>query len=347
MKSMAVQRQAEAAEKLHEEVYGGEDGAETENDGVQEPEQQEEAPEKSNKATPEEQPRDDAGGEPEPAGEPLEESAAAASPEGWEQKYRTLQGMYNAEVPRLQGAVRELVEKNQGMEAMLASMQLPSSDDATSQSSLLSAEEIEDYGEDMIGVVKKAAREEIGNELATLQNENRMLRQQVGSVASKTQGDAVNQFYSQLASQVPNWAEVNKEKEFLVWLSERDAYSGQPRQEMLNVAFKQNDAARVAVFFRGYLNDRQITAPTSDQEAAAAAPQPTANLDTLVAPGSANVSVSSAPAQGAGGNGKIYSSGEVQAFYRDVQRGVYRDDPASKNRVEKAIIKAGREGRIQ
>tara|TARA_R110000850_G_scaffold181957_2_gene307347 strand:+ start:6792 stop:7865 length:1074 start_codon:yes stop_codon:yes gene_type:complete len=357
MKTTAVKKQARAAEKLHEEVYGDKSlDDKTKNADL------------ASEQTSAEQAKKEADGTPPVPAEPVaaatDDGAAAtvitdAPPlavvppveqgKDWEHKYNTLQGMFNAAIPKLNGQLAEAQSKITSLEAVIASLKsgFPATAEAGSvarSSTLLSEEEVADYGPDMIDVVKRAAREEFGPELKRLQDENTTLRSQVGDVAATTAGDVRTQLFTTLAAQVPNWQTLNQDQNFIAWLSEIDAFSGAPRQDMLNSAFEANDSPRVIAFFQKYQSETNVVSPANDQNAAAA--PPTVNLDTLVAPGPASAQSGNAPAQN-DANGKIYSALEVQAFYSDVQKGRFKNDPAGKTRLETAIIKAGREGRIR
>jgi hypothetical protein len=337
MKSTAVQKQAKAADKLHGEIYGGEKAPAKAGDPAQEPV---EAKQAEAEATPKAEVApvtqlDDTN---------VVDIATAPADDGYEQKYKTLQGMYNADIPRLQASIKELGDKNSSLESMMAGMgaDKPRTPAGAPPASLLSSEEMEDYGEDMISVVKRAAREEMAKELEDIRAENANLKRTVGDVSAATAGNDRDRLFTDLGTAVPAWQTINVDDEFKAWLAEPDAFSGQIRHTMLNEAFERNNAPRVIAFFRAFASDRNIVAPQNDQ---AAATSPTVNLDTLVAPGPAS-SPSSAPAH-ANADQKIYTSQEVQAFYRSVQRGEYKGRDADKTRVENSIIKAGREGRVR
>jgi hypothetical protein len=345
MNASAVKRQAKAAEKMHEQVYGAAGVEPKTDEKPQEPIIPTEAEEKADGTMAAPAPD----GDPEESATVVDIKADMAPKEDYEHKYRTLQGMYNAEVPKLQGSIREANLKIESMEQMIASMNAAPTpartDDPAATPRSLTAEEIEDYGTDMIDVVKRAAREEFGPEMTRLKEENAQLKQNVSTVAASTAGDARTNLFDNLASAVPNWQVMNKDPDFLSWLGERDAYSGQTRQDMLLVAFENNDGPRVIAFFNGYSQDRNIV---RNNEPAAEVIAPTVSLESLVAPGPASTATANQPGGNpTAGEGKIFSTAEVQAFYRDVQRGEFKNDPVGKDRTEKAIIKAGREGRIR
>jgi hypothetical protein len=52
---------------------------------------------------------------------------------------------------------------------------------------------------------------------------------------------------------VPNWREVDRDPRWLAWLQERDVYSREKRQRLLDEAVARGDANRVIAFFNGFL----------------------------------------------------------------------------------------------
>ena len=70
------------------------------------------------------------------------------------QKYRTLQGMYNAEVPRLHQQNREMQQRVQQMEQLLASMTATNPQAAPAAERLVTDQDVQDYGESKQRCVK-------------------------------------------------------------------------------------------------------------------------------------------------------------------------------------------------
>ena len=104
-----VQKQSEAVQKLYEDIHSNDDNASSDEGEVLldangkpvEPKAADSAAEPAPTPTPDEQGGDD-------------------QDEDWEQKYRTMQGMYNAEVPRLNAQAQEQYQRIEGLEAVIA-----------------------------------------------------------------------------------------------------------------------------------------------------------------------------------------------------------------------------------
>lgn len=267
------------------------------------------------------------------------EDAADAGPEDFEHKYKVLQGKYNAEVPILQNANNALTgrvtEMEQQLNQMIAAQATPS--EPVEPGSHVTAEEIEDYGSDMIDVVKRAAREEFEPLLAQLQQENGQLRGLLGSVQESTVRNDRQTMLDTLDGEVANWRELNAQPEFLGWLENVDPYSGHKKLDLLRQAFEGNNVSRVKAFFKGYLNEN--AAFSTRQEPSTAGQEPHVNLDTLVAPGRASDG-NDTRAQEGNATVRAFTQQEIGSFYNDVNRGVYRNNPDEKNRIEAEIFEA-------
>ncbi len=326
----AARKQLEEAEKLHQEVYGAE--------GAEPPAGKEKTDETAApKDTPTLSEVPAAPGTPE---EPAATEPPAETPEDavdWQHKYKVLQGKYNAEVPRLQGEVNDMKAQ---MQELMASLNTPPEE--IQPGAHLKPDEIEDYGEDMISVVKRAAREELEPEFAKLQSENSQLRGLLGGMQQTTARTARDQMIQELDDQLPTWREVNVDQGFLSWLANVDPYTGQEKLGLLQQAFENNNTTRVLAFFKGYLNENATINP---QPTPGNPADPQVNLETLVAPGKA-AEGQDVSAQETAPQGQRWKESEIKAFYADVNRGVYRTRPDEKERYERDIFLAQNEGRI-
>lgn len=278
--------------------------------------------------------------------EQLAEEQQEPVEDAWEQKYRVLNGKYKAEVPTLHRQVKTMQAEVAGLHDLLANLQtakqqveVPAAEQTIPQGSLLKPDEIEDYGSDLIDVMKRAGREAMSPELKRMKDEIASLNQQLGGVSQSVAMSGRDKVFNLLSSKVPNWEELNNDPGFLSWLDQSDPYSGIPRQQMLTNAFGQNDGARVITFFQGYLNEND-TIQTAQQEVA---PQriPQKKLDDLVAPGRPK-----APVAAAQKGKRTWTQAQIAAFYKDVNSGKYRNNPDKKTALEQDIINAPLEGRL-
>ena len=264
------------------------------------------------------------------------------------QKYKTLQGMYNAEVPRLHSQNKEMQQKLQQMENLLASLseqQKEAQSQPVEAEKLVTEKDVEEYG-DSIDMMRKVTREELGsvaNRIAQLENFIQQIQSdvvpQVQAVAQKQASSSEQMFWSDLTNQVPDWREINDDKNFQSWLLEIDPLTGISRQAYLEDAQRALDARRVATFFRTW-SENNGTPNVARSESRAKDPTP--ELEKQIAPGRSKNSSAPAPSKG-----KTYTPKDIEKFFADVRQGKYKGREAERDKLERDIFAAQRENRIQ
>jgi chemotaxis protein histidine kinase CheA len=263
------------------------------------------------------------------------------------QKYKTLQGMYNAEVPRLHAQNKELNQRVQQMEQLLASLsaqQAAAPQTLAQVEKLVTDKDVEEYGESL-DVMRKVSREELGSVASRIAQLENMLKQiqttvvpQVQNVAHKQAVSAEQSFWADLTKAVPNWREVNDNQDFQTWLLDVDPLTGISRQTYLEDAQRSLDANRVSNFFRTWLEiSGQATVAQNNGRAAVSS-----ELEKQVTPGRSRNS--GAPA---GNKAKVYTPSDITKFFNDVRSGKYRGREQERDRIERDIFAAQRENRIQ
>jgi hypothetical protein len=263
------------------------------------------------------------------------------------QKYKTLQGMYNAEVPRLHQQNREMQQRLQQMEQLIASMtaaQPPAT--PVTVDKLVTEQEVADYGES-IDVMRKVTREELGAVTQRITAIETMMRQmqtqvvpQVQAVAHRQQLSAEQQFWADLSGAVPNFRQINDTPDFQSWLLSTDPLTGIVRQTYLDDAQRALDAMRVAAFFRTWL---ETTGQVNVAQSNSTVPAATSELERQVAPGRSR----SGGTPPLNNKAKTYTGADIQKFFSDVRKGVYKGREAERDRIERDIFAAQRENRIQ
>jgi hypothetical protein len=279
-----------------------------------------------------------------PAPAPIEPGDGTQE-ETFEQKYRTLQGMFNTEVPRLNAENQELTGRVTQLEQLISTMQTatptPEPEPVPAPKSVLTPEEEEEYGES-IDIMRKVSQEVAADQarqiaaLTTTVNELRgTIVPRVEDISNRQAQTADQTFWSQLTDSVPNWRDINENQDFQTWLLETDPLSGMTRQSYLEDAQRNLDVVRVASFFSSW-EKASGTAPAQPSRIA-----PTSELERQVAPGRGrNTGTPGAVDQ------KTYSSQDIAKFFDDVRRGVYRGREEERDTLERDIFAAQAEGRI-
>jgi hypothetical protein len=266
--------------------------------------------------------------------------------ETYAQKWRTLQGMYNAEVPRLHQQNREMSQRVQHMEQLLASLSAQQTYTPAQPvvDKLVTDKDVEEYGESL-DVMRKVSREELGSVAQRIAQIEQALRQmqtsvvpQVQAVAHRQQMTAEQQFWADLSGAVPNFRQVNDHPDFQSWLLQADPLTGITRQTYLDDAQRSLDAGRVANFFRAWLE-------STGQAAVAQSTVPAASseLEKQVSPGRSRSTGTPAASK----QGKVYTPQDIQKFFNDVRQGKYKGREQDRDRIERDIFAAQRENRIQ
>lgn len=261
------------------------------------------------------------------------------------QKYKTLQGMYNAEVPRLHQQNREMQQRVQQMEQLLASMTAVNPQAAAPAAErLVTDQDMQDYGES-IDMMRKVTREELGavaQRIATIEATLRQMQvnvvPQVQAVAQRQQMSAEQQFWAALSDAVPNFRQINDNPDFQSWLLAADPLTGVTRQTFLDDAQRSLDAGRVVNFFRTWLESTGQAAV-----AQSAGNSPASELEKQVSPGRSRSTGTPASAN----QGKMYTPQDIQKFFNDVRAGKYKGREQERSRIERDIFAAQRENRIQ
>jgi len=276
-----------------------------------------------------------------PQSEPQEQTESGdqePKQDDWQQKYRSLQGMYNADVPRLNAENRDLSSRVSQLEGLLSSMQEPTQQTPVQSEKLITDDDVKEYG-DSIAVMRKAAREEVAQEIAQLRQQVGQLQgvlPQVQQVQAQQKKTGEQTFWSTIASEVPNWNDINNDPDFQSWLLAIDPLTGISRQTYLEDAQKNLDASRVVNFFRTWEGENGKT-NTAQVDRTAQQSQ----LQKQVAPGrSRNNGVK------ASGQNRTYTPNDIQEFYADVRKGKYKGRDDERGRIERDIFAAQQEGRI-
>jgi hypothetical protein len=291
---------------------------------------------------------------PERVPEPKPEVKSEPEPErnDWKQKYSVLQGKYDAEVPRLHEDVRNLKAQ---LDNLARAQQAPApAPQELKRNRYLKEDEVEEFGEeffDMIGRrAKEVAETEFAPLVASLREEVRQLRGQVGHTGELIQRNEQDSFYTQLAIKVPDWEQINNSSTFLAWLGkEIPDTNGRTRHSELMEAFNERNVANVAKYFKTFTasvqprnEEHAQSSDSRDQGRTGSAP--TLDLNQFVSPSAGQGSPQSTPSQG---SQKIWTQSEISSFYSDVRNGKYRNRGADKAKIEEAIVKAGIQGRVR
>lgn len=257
----------------------------------------------------------------------------------WEQRYNSLKGKYDAEVPRLAERVRELERK------LAKAAEAP----AAQAKPAVTPQDIEDYGEDFVDMVRRVARAEAEALVSRVNQTVQPKIEELGARLNRTaQENAAARVRAELSKRVPDWQTINSSDGFKRWLGRADPMSGASRQQLLLSAYHSGDGPRCVAIFEAYKRETGRPATTATATAKTAPkPEtpPPAKQDALLrmaAPGRGRaVAAAEAPAK------RTWTRAEIEQVYRDYTHG--RTDMSSEQfaQLETEIHAAIKEGRVE
>jgi hypothetical protein len=331
-----IRKQTEAVQELYKQLNAGQES------GEETPQADEPVTPVETSAADENAPNDTAAPSPAPEQKTGDDKAS----EDFAQKYKTLQGMYNAEVPRLHQRIQQMEQ----LLASLSSQPTPAASapaPAPTLTKLVTEKDVEEYG-DAIDMMRKVTKEEMNAVMQRMSQLESVLQQfqsnvvpQVQAVAQKQAVTAEQQFWADLTSAVSNWREVNDNQAFQAWLLEMDPLTGITRQTYLEDAQRALDARRVSAFFRTWLESTG-QATVAQPQGSSSSTASKSELEKQVTPGRAR---SAGTPQT--NKGKVYTPDDIKKFFNDVRSGKYRGREQERDRIERDIFNAQRENRIQ
>lgn len=268
---------------------------------------------------PENHPQDQPDAKPQPKPTPQDQPAPQNEPgENWEQKFYTLQGKYNSEVPRLHAENRELNnqinslhQKVENLEGQIQNQQQNAPDGQTASSFDFDPEALEDFGPEFVevaNIVKKQA-----SVIEDLKEQLKNTAAQVQGVQEKQTQQVAMSFEDKLTKACPEWARLNNDRDFNDWLHGNGFF------EALNINAQKGDVEKTASFFNRYLKE----SGTSPESPANTPKTPPAESPVNPQPHQPNLEEHLAP-QVNGGGGEVpvaepsFTRDEVQFFYQDL-----------------------------
>lgn len=267
---------------------------------------------------------------PEPQAPQEPQAQSQQQPDVWEHKYKTLQGLFNREVPTLQGKVKDLEAKlTQAVDRLNAAADAKT---ATPEPQALNPQDVENFGQDLVDMVARVSRASLGDVGKVFEQRLARIEEALQGTTQQVAVTAEQSFFDRIGKLVPDWEQLNANQAFLAWLTEIDPILGLPRQAALDQAQQSLNADRAVAVFNAY----KATLPQAPTK-------PTSSpVDKQVSPkGSA---ASPAPQQN---TPKVWSQQEVVAFYAAKRQGEFRGREAEAQAFEAAINQAMAEGRIR
>jgi hypothetical protein len=251
------------------------------------------------------------------------------------------------ELAELRGRMAQLSEQ-------VARTPAPAPAPAAPPSSLITEEDLKDFGPDLLGVIERSIKQHVGGQVSALVSRLGRLEvllgqtQQAAQVAQKSAQElAAERYYGELSGltrHVGDWRATNDDAGFLDWLKNVDTFSSKTLQELLVDAHGRADAKTVSQFFLKYWESKGIAPAAPAPTSAPAQPTPAAptiDARTLVAPAPAAAPTPNLNPRG----GKVWKESEISQIYDDRTRGRITAERFAQ--LEGEAMQAIAEGRVQ
>jgi hypothetical protein len=226
----AVRKQRDAAEAAQKQLSGNPDEQAPNNEPEQPKQQQQEVPAQEPNSQKQEPPKQE-----------QQPDERENDPQYWKNRFLTLQGKYNKEVPALTTENAEL--KRELEQAQKQPDKQPES--------VLTEEELEEYG-DLGPMIERVARRIADERTKPLEESTKQATQQA--------------YFAQLDDLSPGWRDINTDEGFNDWLDELDVATNRRRRTLLEEAFNSGDAKRTAYFFNTWANTNKPAADKQPQD---------------------------------------------------------------------------------
>lgn len=273
---------------------------------------------------------------PEPQATPEPQAQSHQQTDPWEQRYKTLQGLFNREVPQLQNQVKDLKSQLEEAVARLNKAADDKAKPAELVKPVVDPRDVENFGSDLVEMVQRVTSQMLGGAASELQTKAASLEQRLTQLEQVLKGTtqtvavtAEQSFFDRLTKMVPDWEATNANQAFLAWLAEVDPLLGQPRQTALDAAQQALNADRAAAVFKAFTATQPVAPKTNP-------------LDKQVSPKGSAASAPPTPKQP-----KVWSQNEVVSFFEAKRKGEFRGREADAQALEAEINQAMAEGRIR
>lgn len=244
-----------------------------------------------------------------------------------EARYKTLQGMHQADNQRWKEQI-EAGEKER--QALLKQIEELRQKAAESSSLLASRKDEEAFGKDMAEFVRRAAKEEVSQlnpEADKIKGEIEAMKKELEAQRQVKADEARVRFFHDMDNALPDWRSQNEDPEFLAWLAgPHPQYPYRTWQSFLDEALRVGNSAAIINIFKTFKTKGEPQKPNPLARQVA----PAHNRNT--------------PPQDGQPQKKVFTQREIKEFYEGVRRGWFKDDEAK--RMEEEIDRAVSEGRV-
>lgn len=256
----------------------------------------------------------------------------------YKQRYLTLKGKFDAQVPRLQQDVKSLnmtvtrlQEENTRLKVTVESK---TTDPSGGSDQTIDVDAFNDYGDEFSTLARTVKR---------LQEENATLRSSVQNISgdfqlqkqsdSKAKSSAyMEKVVSHVASLGQEFDQLNTDRDFLNWLRQVAPGDVEPRLTKLRRAQDNMDLESTTLIFNDYMGTLNKK-PSHEVKQPNIQPTPQVTGSDVAPPTSPNT--------------RMWTRSQIKQFYSDKMRGLFKGREQDAEDIEADIHAASNEGRIR
>jgi hypothetical protein len=242
----------------------------------------------------------------------------------WEQRYKTLKGMYDKDVPALHSEVKDLKAE---LSTLSKSIKQQETLDAKR---FVTDEDVENFGEDMVDFQRRVASEVAAEYEVQINSLKEELAELKGTTEKRV---AETSFESKLHRLVPDFADLNANPKWIEWLDEVDPVLRAPRRTVAQQAYANGDAEGVAYYVDMFKN---LNAPVEPAPKA----ETKQELERQIQP------TRTASTNPTSQKGKTYTSAQVTSMFKKIATLNSTGKIDEANKLEAEIDSAYMQGRV-
>ena len=256
--------------------------------------------------------------------------------DSFKQKYSTLKGKYDAEVPRLHQQVRELSEQMDAIRKDAEVSQKVESEKPKERVSYVTDADRDEYGDDLIDFQRRVAKEHAQEFEGRFEQQAKVIEELQKKISTTDSQVGEQGFTQRLNALVPGFDQLDNDERWVSWLNEYDPMSRGPRRDQAQAAFNAGDAEAIAHYvslFNGSVNPVEDSKGDRQKE-----------LEKQVSP---NRSASTASTKSAGQSNKIYSAASSEKAWTKIRALNTKGSYEEAEKLEAELTVAYMEGRVR
>lgn len=261
----------------------------------------------------------------------------------WRQRYQSLQGQFNSQVPALQQQIQQLTDTVGSLTAKLE-QQVAQPLKVEEPTELVTKTDVDAFGEDLVDLARRIAKEEFGKreskylkQIESLEGKLTEAKGQVGEVKETQAAATTERFFENLTRQLPTWEQIQATPECQDWLGTRIPGVGITWNQALQNAAANRDIPAVMEVFDAFFERNPNMNPRAAAQTQTNARQ---ELNRQVAPSKTSAS-NQQPTQK-----RTYTVKEYEQESMKIMRFMQQNKKEEVRRLEAELDAALAEGRV-